>query len=387
MSDDVCMSDDDADEGAQYVRDLVDQLAKSARVLDCADRRAVEIIADWLEDALRNKVKENVAAYKHAPRLGMYSSDGWSSRVTSRTVEEVGPHIRVDHSGRIRLEFALGRCVVRQLRPSGKVALNILARKPRGMCAGRRHGNFFQAAVELGQTLREFGAEGVSIQVFLLDGLHFQAFMRLMRGRFGFRWGDADSFESELERTLCWCQEWVLGIKCCSHACSNAVVWSLKGVSSKEVQDACHIAIKALRNSSEDLRKKIDEFLRARTRGAGRGHCRGDVECWWQFCLIRADLLPLFLAADPEWDGTSLLVEASFLERPGALGMLATMLLYILQWNDWSETRWCGVKYAARKLVRSEICGVAHIVTLIQNDRDVNPSYCNGYERLDAPAR
>ena len=143
-----------------------------------------------------------------------------------------------------------------------------------------------------------------------------------------------------------------------------------KSLSTRELRDACHIAIKSLRNSSDDIKMKVDEFLRTRVVGSQRGHDRCDIEAYWEFCLIRADLMPWFVAADPWWDGEILWVDAGFLATRNAMMILALMFMYMLQHDDWSETRWCKVKLASRKMIRSESCGMRQLVRLTQNDRD-----------------
>ena len=135
---------DDVDIDAAWVRGVVSRLVACGGVHVNAKRRELGIITDWLEQSLTRKVYEMVQARPQAPVLSMYFSDGWSSKVATRERLEPGPHTKIDFRGRVTHEFALERAVVRQLRSNGKTALCLMARRPRGMCAGRRHGIFFR---------------------------------------------------------------------------------------------------------------------------------------------------------------------------------------------------------------------------------------------------
>lgn len=76
-----------------------------------------------------------------------------------------------------------------------------------------------------------------------------------------------------------------------------------------------------------------------------------------------------------------------FWRSPDAGKVLDTLLLYVLSWNDWSETRWCAVKYASRRLLRSLACGVSRLVALAKSDPDVAGSYINGFDRCTDEVR
>ena len=62
-------------------------------------------------------------------------------------------------------------------------------------------------------------------------------------------------------------------------------------------------------------------------------------------------------------------------------------MCYVAQVSNWSETRWCAVKYSSRKMLRSEVCGMSHMVTMLQGNPDKANSYINGYARLTEAGR
>ena len=99
------------------MRSLITRLVKTAGVLLPADKRLVRIIVQWIENTLLRNVKHLISTYPNAPVLCMCSFDGWTATVTTHTPEAIGPHVRVDHRGRVRHEFCLERAVIRQRRP------------------------------------------------------------------------------------------------------------------------------------------------------------------------------------------------------------------------------------------------------------------------------
>ena len=55
--------------------------------------------------------------------------------------------------------------------------------------------------------------------------------------------------------------DWVFGVQCKSHSCSNAVKWGFTSeVADSAVEDA-HIVVQSLLNSSMLLHSKMDAFL------------------------------------------------------------------------------------------------------------------------------
>ena len=95
----------------------------------------------------------------------------------------------------------------------------------------------------------------------------------------------------------------------------------------------------------------------------------------------------MFVEADPIWTGEFLEVNRRFVGRKDSSHILETLILYLLCWTDWSETRWCAVKGASRKMIRAGICGVQKLVELVKDDRDLSSYHINGFARLVAEGR
>ena len=148
-----------------------------------------------------------------------------------------------------------------------------------------------------------------------------------------------------------------------------------------------HISIRSLRQSADDIITHIPNFVRLKVQGTRRNIDRKHREEWWVFLFIRADLLNFFIEADPIWDGRFLLVDEDFLAKPQAVHILEVMILYLCTWIDWSETRWCVVKYSARRMIRSGVCGVASLVRMVKGDNNMGANYINGFDGLTESGR
>ena len=351
----------DADHGgASYVRDMIKQLVACAgAAMRDNVRRQMRRVSAWIGATTRRKLGIAIRERPRASLLYQYFTDGWSVKVVERD-DKKGPQGSLQQKAATKLEFCQERAIVRQSQLGGEDRLFLVAGEARALRLGRRHGHFFTAAVEFEPDFSE--AKGPLSMVFVMDGLQYRAFMRLMRGRAALRFTVDEEFSGEWDRVLTWSRHWTLGMKCKSHGCSNSVVWSVKRYSTAEIKDDAHIAILALRNSSKDLRDLMEEFATARAAPVERDIDGGQAREVWKFLLVRPDLLSWFVEADPVWDGVNLLVNASFLNQAGGMDKLVTMLCYCASWWNWSETRWCAVKYSSRKLLRSEVVGIRHVV-------------------------
>lgn len=57
--------------------------------------------------------------------------------------------------------------------------------------------------------------------------------------------------------------------------------------------------------------------------------------------------------ADPRWDGQRLLVHSSIESEPWACCLTSGLVLHLMRWRDFSETRWCGCGPSGRLFIAS----------------------------------
>ena len=213
----------DADHGgASYVRDMIKQLVACAGAAMPGNvRREMRRVSAWIGATTRRKLGIAIRERPRASLLYQYFTDGWSVKVEERDQKE-GAQGSIEERSTTKLEFCQERAIVRQSQPRGEERLFLVAGEARALRLGRRHGHFFTAAVDFEPDFSE--AKGPLSMVFVMDGLQFRAFMRLMRGRAALRFTEEEEFTGELDRVLALCRHWTLGVKCKSHGVATR--WS-----------------------------------------------------------------------------------------------------------------------------------------------------------------
>ena len=265
------------------VLDHVGRFCDNSVSLSEKDTRRLAIIVDGVIEMSLAKIQDHISRAPTAPAMAMYTSDGWSATITTHQRILMEPHVRVDRKGRLRVEFGLERMFFRQQRPSGGEAVCLLPGVLRPMSKGRRSGNFFRAACDFVKTLWELGCRGIRIQLYCLDGLHAAAFLRLMRGRHALVTATPDVFETAADRLDYYVHDWVLGLRCRSHGCSNSIVWALKPWSSEEINKSAHVAVESLTKTASELRDKIPEFVGSRVHVGEQVYSDEDIREFWIF--------------------------------------------------------------------------------------------------------
>jgi len=96
--------------------------------------------------------------------------------------------------------------------------------------------------------------------------------------------------------------EWVFGVQCKAHSCSNALKWGLMSeVTASEVEDA-HVVVQSLLNSSMSLHSNMDVFLQKYMVFTDSGD---DLESVAEFCefldVTDPKVLALLVEVNPMW--------------------------------------------------------------------------------------
>ena len=256
------------------------------------------------------------------------------------------------------------------------------------MSKGRGAWNCFSAGCEFYETLRSIGARGVVINFYLSDGQLFTASERHFKARHKLFYSDLGP---DLDDVTDWHTlenlEWTKGIRCRSHGCSLAVVWSLKSVSTKEKNTDVHNSVRSLRGSLQAFIDDLDGFLLAHLAFSNRGDRRDEVDAFWRFLMADDGAIETLVEVNPWWDGESLHVNAPLQADPEMLSKVTFVVLYCLRPVDWSETRWVKVRKSSAFWVRSEVVGIKRMVQRMMHNADLANSYVGGYFKLDYDRR
>ena len=334
-----------------------------------------------IEEITAGKCKEIMSMAGESPCIQIFMSDGWSTDIRSRFCSSSGG-VDVRRTGRLRTEFVVQRMIVKAM-VNGQMEIGMKIERPRPLAA-KKCNDIFSAACDHCALPKLFGHKGISISVYLQDGLFARPFGRRMQARHNLFLKPElcpVTFASGADRELCELRDWVLIWCCCAHSCSRALKWGLKSlVVDSEMLESVHICISALLRASTGLHQSVPLFiLNSVAYDRPPPTDPEQIEHLWSFLEVAPNHLDLFVSVNPFWDGRVLHVSAALLTQPDPVGAVTTILRYCLKWVDFSETRWTKVGEAGRMYLRSLLVGVDGLVKLTEQNDAVCRWHLAGY--------
>lgn len=155
---------------------------------------------------------------------------------------------------------------------------------------------------------------------------------------------EADLVERGERRHLRAHKHWTFGWRCILHIAQSACKWGLAPILSEDLQHNAHIVVKALTNSSDPFHRRIDEFVYSRVFFDFEG---GDSEestreFWTTLGVSDDKVLRLLLEVKPRWDNSMqcLRVDGALQGKPDSHDKIRSIVMFCLQWQNWSDTRW-----------------------------------------------
>ena len=314
------------------------------------------------------------------PIFFCYTCDGWSSFVDSRSSKRQA-EVLVRRCGRHREEYLLQRGVLRTLSASdgGSQVVHLIV-PPRPLRRGRGSWNVFVAAGECWGTLRSLGHRGISVTVYLQDGALHESSLRKFRGKHEV-WYDVDICPVDApERDILYNSEWVFGLQCKAHSCSNGLKWGLvSDVTASEVEDA-HIVVQSLINSSMSLHSMMDVFLQQHLVFREDDDDLQSITDFWEFLDVHdPGMLALLAEVDPMWEGGRLRVRSDLQHDPECWSKVSVCIAFCWRWLSWSDTRWVRAGRSARYYLRSLAAGIAGQAALCLSDPHVSSYHLKGH--------
>ena len=322
------------------------------------------------------------------PCLQIVMSDGWS--VDSRTrFHSASESVAVSRVGRLRTEYIVQRSMVKAL-VAGTMHLGIKLERPRQLST-KRCADIWSAACDHAGMLKLQQHRGISLTMYVQDGLFAQAFGSRMHARHAlfFRPGMCPlDFETATDREVAEMKDWVFSTKCAAHSCSTALKWGMKRlVTSETLVDDVHITISSLLRGSSGLFQNIDSFLTTFA-----VFDRPDppdeeaLERMWEALDVEAKDVHLFVLVDPLWHGGRLHVRRSLLDHADCYGCIKTIVQYCLAFIDFSDTRWVKVGACGRRFVRALMVGVEQLVEIAEADDGVSKWHLAGFRKKGSAA-
>lgn len=371
---------------SEDIGDVVRRLARPSAMLGKHAIGEVLRLTTAIKEETTSRIKELLerANREGWPVLYTYMSDGWGCKISSGQAVHVGEHI-VRREGRVRAEFLLEKSILKTLSPSGVVHTALRWEQPRGLGAGKTGWHVFQAAVEHDTVLRDYVPQGMVMTFLLQDGLHVQGMSRRMMARQELFYDASDNPEvaDDTEHPLR-LTDWCFGMRCIAHVASSAISWGMAEFCTKTLLDEIHIGIASCRNSSHELFQVVHEFVCTQVvfqDSPQSPHIRQE---FWITLGVRSEMMPEVLRVDPRWDRVTsrLLVSAELEVEEGWRDSVASVLMYFLRFQSFSETRWAGVGPCCRLFLAAVSVGLPALVRLVYGRPGLTTYHLGGYKSI-----
>ena len=371
------------------VRSLIEHLQSISLDMDADTLDSVHRACEVIEKMSSEQVRRVISLAGGRPCLQTFMSDGWSTDIRKRSVashDNVSVHSRT----RLREEFVMQRSIVKTLVGSD-VHMAIKFERPRQL-GSKKCLDVWAAACDFVPVLRLAGHTGISLAVYMQNGLFSKPFGQMMKARHGLFFDKLHcpiEYESDADREIDELKDWIFTWTCCAHACSRALKWGMMHIVAGcgDLLEEVHISISALLRASTGLYMCVDEFIAGYVAfDRHEPDNMAELEYLWVFLDVAPTDLALFMKVNPLWEGQKLRVNASLLADGDCVKAITTVLHYCLKWCDFSDTRWTKVGLCGRLYIRSVLVGVEGLVDLAMKNDAVCKWHLNGYKKKCSPA-
>ena len=369
------------------IEDLVEELQSVSLDMDPEQIANTHTLCAVLEDITAESCRQVIRAAGKGPVLQVFMSDGWSCDMRARVSTTHGD-ARVDRVGRMRTEFVMQRAIIK-CRRGDHWHMAVKVQRPRPL-ASKKCGDLWAAACDFVAVLPLSGHEGVSIHVYLQDGLFIKPFGRLMIARHLLFWQKPYcplSFDCDEDRQLAEMRDWVFCSRCLAHSCSLAIKWGMRTFlqGGDELLESIHISVSALLRASTGLYMVVPEFIATYVvfdlPDLEDPQTRQDTQWLWYCLEVPPNLMDIFLKVNPRWYGDRLHCSAVLAKDPAMMSCLKTVIHCCLRWVDFSETRWTKVGLCSRYFTRSLLIGIDKLVPLAMKHDGVCKWHLGGFNK------
>jgi hypothetical protein len=168
-----------------------------------------------------------------------------------------------------------------------------------------------------------------------------------------------------------------VGLRCVLHSASSAIKWALSSFSNLQVLDDLHLSTKSCSNSSFALHNCVPSLVLQYIGYRDSEHSPEERTIWWSALGIPAVLIEWVLRVDPRWDRVAqkLWVCSAVQDSHEGVDLVHSVLLFMMRWRDFSNTRWAGVGPSTRRIILSLAVGLEAMVQEVERDGKANDRY------------
>ena len=366
---------------AADIRSMVVDLAAVGDDMDPEQVQCVHKTCAIIEDMTMDKAKRLVSSAGDKACLSVFQSDGWSTDIRTRDSSFVGK-VSVSRTGRLRTEFAMQRSIIKAKDQHGVMNCVVVLARPRCL-GGKKCADLWSAAIEFFPMLKLLGHSGISLSVYLQDGLFAKPFAKRMLGRHDMFFDRAHfPFSSQqVDRQVAELRDWCFTWHCVAHSCSLALKWGLAPLAlGEEFTEGVHVSVSGLLRASTGLLVSVKEFIgRYVAFDLVEVADPADLEFLWSYLDVPPKLLPVFCRVCPQWKGNRLHVRASLVNDVDGIDAITVCIKHCMRWCDFSDTRWTKVGECGRLVMKSLLVGIDGIVSIACTNSAVTKWHLNGW--------
>ena len=129
----------------------------------------------------------------------------------------------------------------------------------------------------------------------------------------------------------------------------------------KDLIDSVHISVSSLRRASDVIYDEAESMIRSMRFREVTDDAVEWRRSFWAWMGLADDWVDSVMAVDPwfDYEVNTLFVSPSLEADAKRTGKVRSVIMYILQWVDFSDTRWAGLTVSARKYIASLAVGTA----------------------------
>jgi hypothetical protein len=356
------------------------------------DQRGAEEVAKLCEVGktfLWNRAKNVVRAAEDRAILYSYGSDSTPVLATSTVSQQLNPTRRIVRKAGVGTELLIERAFVKTTSASGSPVVVCLFRDPTPLTHGKTVWHHFSAACKFFPFLRTLGHEGIIVSHYCFDRAVFQAARRRFQQRHKLYYithrGDSDMAGKMVLLELL---DWDVSTGCAAHDCQNALQWALKSLCRDEADTVKRlwVSISALRNSYDLLHRYMPAFISQKLHVSEEPYDQHSVYSFWVTLGVDSEVADILAAMNLHCAGGKLCVTVSNQSLGDIQERIATAMLAVFRFKQFTDSRWITVGDSCRSLMASLALGLQGLVEFIRAEPSASDFHIHGFEQLNVEA-
>lgn len=350
------------------------RVSRPRNSLSWSEIRNVRKLAEILKELIKRRFDAALGRHRDRPCLLSYSSDSTPIATLETYSAAEWNHLKVRRRGRLNNHFIIQRAWLRTADD-----LNVIFTEPFRVADGTAW-TAWTACTQLVPTLREAGHRGLAISHHCEDRLLFSSMDRIMNKHHNYIDHQIGLRESPGQVRLLHLLHWQVHSGCSCHDAHNAYKWSvLRDNSDPERLKSAFIIVESMRNAYSQLLANLGSWLATVLTFADYEH--DEFRSMWVLLGVEPQLIDLLEHLQLRFRSGRLLVASKFEGDSTALELIATALMGVWRFVEWSDSRWASMSSSCRTMIACFLTGLGSLVGFVRSQRCESDYYIGGFSR------